>query len=64
MKTVTDVLVFQMKEGIETLKEHMGAGKCENYAEYQYACGQIRGLKSALNNTIDLAKQQMENDDD
>ena len=64
MKTVFDVLASKYEEEIGALKEHAGKGNCANYAEYQLVCGQIRGLTTALHMTKDLAKQQMDDDDD
>jgi hypothetical protein len=63
MTTVLDLLASKFEEEIGRLKEHIASGKCENYESYSHVCGQIRGLKHALNTTSDLAVKQ-EHDDD
>lgn len=64
MKTVFDVLISKIEARKLAVKGNMSTGACKDYADYKYACGQLRGLKSALNEIADLAKQQMEDDDD
>jgi hypothetical protein len=64
MRTVLDHLASKFEEEIGRLNEHAGSGQCKDFSEYANVCGQIRGLKSALNTTSDLARQEMENDDD
>ena len=63
MTTVLDLLASKYEEEIGRLKEHVGSGKCETIEAYSHVCGQIRGLKHALNTLSDLAVKQ-EHDDD
>jgi hypothetical protein len=63
MGTLFDLLTSKFEEEIGRLKEHVAAGKCEDFGGYSHVCGQIRGLKSALNTTSDLA-MKMEKDDE
>jgi hypothetical protein len=64
MNTILDHLASKFEEEIGRLKEHVASGKCEDYGGYAHVCGQIRGLKHALNTTSDLAIKQMEADDE
>lgn len=63
MQTVLDLLASKFEEEIGRLKEHVASGKCEDFGGYSHVCGQIRGLKSALNTTSDLAIQQEQDDE-
>jgi hypothetical protein len=58
-----DYLVREYKERIDMLQTAIAAGNCQNFEEYRYACGQIRGLESACLIITDL-KQRMENSDE
>ena len=58
-----DYLLREYKERIEMLQQATGAGHCQSYEEYKYACGQIRGLESACATIIDL-KSRLENSDE
>jgi hypothetical protein len=63
MGTILDHLASKYEEELDRLKEHVASGQCEDFGGYAHVCGQIRGLKSALTITNDLAKQQEDNDD-
>ena len=60
--TVFSVLESKMDEYVLSAGDALVAGKCADYSEYKYLCGQIRGLKVAQATIIDL-KRQMEQDD-
>lgn len=55
-----DYLIREYKERIDMLQTAIAAGNCQNFEEYRYSCGQIRGLESACLIISDL-KQRMEN---
>ena len=58
-----DYLLREYGERIGSLKQAIAAGNCNNYEEYKYACGQLRGLESACLIITDL-KQRLENSDE
>ena len=64
MKTVFGVLDERFEYQIGKLKNYVLDGKCKDFAEYRHECGQIRGLMTAQRDTRDLAKKQMDADDD
>jgi hypothetical protein len=57
-----EYLIREYKERIDMLQKAVSAGNCQNFEEYRYSCGQIRGLESACLIISDL-KQRMESDD-
>jgi hypothetical protein len=61
--TVLDVLIPQIDEKVQTLKEHLAEGKAASFEEYKRLCGEIRGLLTARSYALDL-KSNMENMDD
>ncbi len=58
-----EVLVSQIDEKVEHLKEHLAEGKAANFEEYKKLCGEIRGLLLARGYIIDL-QQKMEYSDE
>ena len=62
--TIFEVLENKLEESVDVLTRAMQAGKCEDYANYQYLCGQIRGLKVAQASINDLKRQMQEDNDD
>jgi len=58
-----DVLIQQINEKIEQLKEGVSNGNAQSFEEYKKICGEIRGLLTAKQYTLDL-KQRMENSDE
>jgi len=53
----------KLGEQIKHLEESLGAGVAKDYAEYQFMCGQIKGLLSAQLEISDL-NHRMENSDE
>ena len=58
-----DYLIREYKERIDMLQTAVAAGNCQNFEEYRYSCGQIRGLESACLIISDL-KHRMESSDE
>ena len=50
-------------ERVKQLEEGLGTGMAKDYAEYQYTCGQIKGLLFMRVEIADL-KQRMETSDE
>ena len=61
--TGLEVLVKQLDEKVEQLKESTANGNFENFEDYKKACGEIRGLLIARGYVLDL-KDRLENSDD
>jgi hypothetical protein len=61
--TALEVLIKQLDEKVESLKEYLAEGRVENFEEYKKICGEIRGLLTARGNVLDL-KQTLEESDD
>ena len=63
-KTVYDVLINKIEEEMTSAQNFLNAGSAKDYANYREIVGLIRGLKSSITHIQDLAKQQLEGDDD
>jgi hypothetical protein len=63
-KTVYDVLINKIEEEMTSAQNFLNAGSAKDYANYREIVGLIRGLKSSALHIQDLAKQQLEGDDD
>jgi|TARA_R100001086_G_scaffold222978_1_gene140587 hypothetical protein len=63
-KTVYDVLINKIEVEISSAQNFLEAGSAKDYANYREIVGLIRGLKSSVQYIQDLAKQQLEGDDD
>lgn len=63
-KTVYDVLIDKFEEDVSASTEFLAGGGATDFSEYQAVVGRIRGLRLAIQTTKDLAKNQMETDDD
>lgn len=61
--TELDVLVLQLNEKIEQVKEAVANGNFDKFEDYKKTCGEIRGLLIARGYVLDL-KERMENSDD
>lgn len=61
--TELDVLVLQLNEKIEQVKEAVTTGNFDRFEDYKKTCGEIRGLLIARGYVLDL-KERMENSDD
>ena len=63
-KTVYDVLISKIEVEISSAQNFLEVGSAKDYANYREIVGLIRGLKSSVQHIQDLAKQQLEGDDD
>lgn len=61
--TELDVVVKQIDEKVEQLKEVLVTGNFGSFEEYKKACGEIRGLLIARGYALDL-KDKLENSDE
>jgi len=61
--TGLDVLLQQLDEKIEQLKDSVANGNFESFENYKKTCGEIRGLLTARGYVLDL-KDRMEKDND
>ena len=61
--TELDVLVLQLNEKIEQVKEAVTTGNFDKFEDYKKTCGEIRGLLIARGYVLDL-KDKMENSDE
>jgi len=61
--TELDVLVQQLDDKIEQVKEAVTSGNFEKFEDYKKTCGEIRGLLIARGYVLDL-KDRMEKSDD
>lgn len=59
----SDVLVDELDNKVQKLREWLGSGQAKDYPDYQKICGEIRGLLYAKQEILDL-KRKMENSDD
>lgn len=61
--TAIELLIQQIDDKVQQLKEHISTGNVEGFDEYKRLCGEVRGLLLARGYTLDL-KQRMENSDE
>jgi hypothetical protein len=61
--TALEVLIKQIDEKIEQVKDFLSSGKAGTFEEYKRMCGEIRGLFTARSYAIDL-KSNLENMDE
>jgi len=59
----SDYLLHKLNEDILNKKDFLATGNVKDYAEYRQVCGIIRGLESAKQLIIDLAKRREDADD-
>lgn len=59
-----DFLVGQLREQQSATKDYLSGGNAKDYAEYRQLCGLIRGLESAEQMIIDLAKRREQDADE
>jgi hypothetical protein len=57
--TAIELLIQQIDEKVQQLKDHLTTGNVEDFSEYKRLCGEVRGLLTARGYTLDL-KQRME----
>ena len=60
---VYEVLVQQIDEKVQQLKDHVVTGSVGTFDEYRRLCGEVRGLLIAKGYTLDL-KQKLEHSDE
>ena len=53
-----EYLLVQLRGKQEDTKNYLSSGQAKDYAEYRQLCGLIRGLESAEQLIIDLAKRR------
>ena len=61
--TALEILVQQLDEKIQQLKEHVATGRPDSFEEYKRTCGEIKGLLIARGYVLDL-QQRMEQSDE
>ena len=61
--TELDVLILQLNEKIDQVKDAAASGNFERFEDYKKTCGEIRGLLIARGYVLDL-KDKLENSDD
>ena len=64
MKTVFDVLVDKFEEDIACSTQFLIGGGAKSFDDYKEVVGRIRGLQLAIQSTKELARNQMDSDDD
>jgi hypothetical protein len=63
-RTVFDVLKDKMNEDVSSALQFLGSGGAQDFAQYKEVTGLIRGLNTCISHVEDLARNQLENDDD
>jgi len=63
MKTVFDVISNKLDALAEQKANYLCEGRAEDFADYRYVCGQLRGLWDAQRITDDLSRSNLEDDD-
>jgi hypothetical protein len=58
-----EYLLDEYKDRMRMLQEALSHGNCQNFEEYRYICGQLRGLEAACLTIVDL-KNRLENSDE
>jgi hypothetical protein len=61
--TAIELLIQQIDDKVQQLKDHLTTGNVDDFNEYKRLCGEVRGLLTAKGYTLDL-KQRMESSDD
>jgi hypothetical protein len=61
--TAIELLIQQIDDKVQQLKDHLTTGNVDDFNEYKRLCGEVRGLLTAKGYTLDL-KQRMENSDE
>lgn len=64
MKTVFDVLVEYHEADVKSATEFLVGGGAKSFDDYKEVVGRIRGLQLAIQSTKELARNQMESEDD
>jgi hypothetical protein len=61
--TGLEVLLKQIDEKVQQLKDSITNGNVEKFEDYKKLCGEVRGLLTAREYTLDL-KDRLENSDE
>jgi hypothetical protein len=61
--TELDVLILQLNEKIDQVKDAAASGNFERFEDYKKTCGEIRGLLIARGYVLDL-KDKLEKSDE
>jgi hypothetical protein len=59
-----EMLLEQMENEIEEIKQNMADGSAKSYEEYKKFCGMVKGLTIAINYVIDLQERRGGYEDD
>ena len=59
-----EYLLAKLNEKQADTKNYLSAGQAKDYAEYRQLCGLIRGLETAEQLIIDLAKRREQDADE
>jgi len=57
------ILVKQIDDRVELLREAIGSGSARDFAEYKGMVGEVKGLLTCRLNIIDLLNKAEESDD-
>ena len=60
---IIDRFIPKINEMISDRVDTLSTGRCENFQQYTHACGEILGLRKALEEFLSL-KRQADDDDD
>jgi hypothetical protein len=63
MEKVFEIVLDQLKEKRQQLVNAVATNSCNDFAEYQKLCGEIRGLSIAEGFILDLTKLMEQSDD-
>ena len=63
-RTVFDVLKDKLNEEKSSALQFLGSGGAKDFAQYKEVTGLIRGLESGVAYVEDIARNQLEGDDD
>lgn len=63
MDKTLELVLEQLKEKRQQLVEAVATNACQDFAEYQKLCGEIRGLSIAEGFILDLTKLMEQSDD-
>ena len=58
-----EVIVKEIDDKVTQLKDFLSEGKSETFEDYKKTCGEIKGLITAREYTLDL-QQRLENSDE
>jgi hypothetical protein len=53
----------EIRKDMNTKTDYMASGFCKSFEEYKHLCGEIRGLATAEEHLLDLAKKDEQADE-